>query len=389
LAVAGTTPPRVDFAPARDDNRPEALAKSSPNGNPKPVSPAAPPAVSPAVSPADLPAARAALVGARAWLVTDGKAGDLAHCLGIAERLGLAAESRIVAPRPPWSWAMPHLWRWPALGIDPAEAPGRAGGPLAGPMPDLAIASGRRAAAYLPAIKRAGGGWTFTIFLKDPRTAPAIADFLWVPAHDRLRGANVLTTPLSPHRITQEALAAARGALRPEIAARTPPRVAVLIGGNSRDFRFAEDDIARFASQLAALAGTGARLMATTSRRTPAALAEAARAAILASGGWLWDGTGENPYRELLAGADAVLVTADSVNMIGEACATGRPVMVFRPAGRSRKIDRYIGELEAAGAVRPFSGRLESYTYPPMDATPAIAVEIARRYLRFRQEQGS
>jgi uncharacterized protein len=87
-----------------------------------------------------LAAARRAVAGASCWVLTDGKAGDEAQCLGVAERLGLMAEPRHVKPRPPWVWLMP---RGP---IDPAEAPDRPGSPIAPPFPDICIASGRRAA---------------------------------------------------------------------------------------------------------------------------------------------------------------------------------------------------------------------------------------------------
>lgn len=331
--------------------------------------------------------ARAAMAGARTWIVTDGKAGDLAQCLGIAERLDLSPERRTVRPRAPWSWLMPLTWRLPWLSIDPAEAPGRAGGPLPPPLPDLVIASGRRAAAYLPAIKRASGGRSFTVFLKDPRVSPSIADFIWVPEHDSLRAPNVMVTALSPHRLPPEALAAARMAAPAEIRALRAPRIAVLVGGDSRDFRFSDGDIRRFSDNLATLAATGASLMATPSRRTPPALAARMREIIATAGGWFWDGTGDNPFHAFLAHADALVVTADSVNMIGEAAATGKPVMIFRPTGGSRKIDGFLKGLEARGVTRPFSGCLETYTYEPIDDTPAIVIDIARRYTEFRQPE--
>lgn len=330
--------------------------------------------------------ARAALRDARCWVLSDGKAGDLVQCLGVAERLGLTPEERVVRPRAPYVWLMPHAWRLPFIGIDPREAPGTAASPLQPPYPDLVIASGRRAAAYLPTIKHASGGRTFTVLLKDPRTSPAIADFIWVPEHDRMRGANVLTTLLSPHRITPQALAGLRTNPPERITSLPHPRATVLIGGNSKDFRYTEADIRRFAEALSALAARGAGLMATPSRRTPPALADAARAAIEAGGGWFWDGTGENPYRALLACADALVVPAESVNMIGEALATGKPVHVFRPTGGSRKIDQFLRGLDTLGVIRPFSGALETTTYEPMDATPTIAIGLARRYVEFRQD---
>lgn len=344
----------------------------------------------PASSLHTLETARSALKGVSCWVLTDGKVGDLVQCLGVAERLGLATEERVVHPRAPYFWLMPHAWRLPWIGIDPAETPGRAGSPLQPPWPNIVIASGRRAAPYLPAIRHAAGGKTFTVLLKDPRTSPAIADFLWVPEHDRMRGPNVLTTLISPHRITPEALTDLQANPPQPIAALPHPRVAVLIGGDSKDFRYVDADIRRFAAAIGAVAATGAGLMATASRRTPPALAEAARRAVEASGGWFWDGrnpdsAGENPYRALLANANAVIVPAESVNMVGEALATGKPVHVFRPSGGSRKIDQFLARLDGLGVTRPFSGSLESYTYPPIDATPVIAVELARRYAEFRK----
>jgi len=340
----------------------------------------------PVFAPETLDDARAALSGAHAWIVTDGKAGDLAHCRGIAERLGLSVESRIVAPRAPFVWAMPHLWRLPWIGIDPRERPGRLKGALAAPLPDLVIASGRRAAAYLPAIKRASGGKVFTVFLKDPRTSPKIADFIWVPHHDRLRGENVLTTLLSPHRFSPELLQQSR-LLPPEWLARLAhPRVAILLGGDTKEMRFTPEDRVKLATAITTLAASGAGLMATASRRTPPDLALEIREIVAAAGGYFWNESGENPYPAFLANADAFVVTADSVNMVGEAVASGKPVHVFRPAAGSQKIDAFLRILEGEGAVRAFSGRVENDTYPPLDDTPAIAIALARHYLSFRQK---
>ena len=103
------------------------------------------------------------------WVLTDGKAGDELQCLGVAERLGVTPEIRRVKPRSPWAWLMP---RGP---IDPREAPDRPDSPLHPPFPDIAIASGRRAVAYLRALKQASNGATYTVFLKDPRTGPGTA----------------------------------------------------------------------------------------------------------------------------------------------------------------------------------------------------------------------
>ena len=83
--------------------------------------------------------------------------------------------------------------------------------------------------------------------------------------------------------------------------------------------------------------------MATASRRTPPPLREALVAlddgATAASSG---TGRGENPYLALLALADAIVVTADSANMVGEAAATGAPILVFEPSGGHPKLAAFL-----------------------------------------------
>lgn len=304
------------------------------------------------------------------WVLTDGKAGDEAPCVGLAEAMGLVPEIRRVRPRALYAALMP---RGP---IDPREAAGRPDSPIAPPSPDILIASGRRAIPYLRAVKRASAGRTFTVFLKDPRIGAGVADLVWVQEHDGLRGPNVVTSLTSPHRISAARLAEARALPDPRIADLAHPRVAVLAGGDSRHHRFTPDDIARLTTGLQQLASGGAALAVTASRRTPPALLKALREIAATPRHFLWDGSGAsdaNPYLAMLAGADAIVVTADSTNMVGEAATTGKPVLVFEPSGGHPKIKRLLDGLAAYGAVRPFAGRLEEYAYQPLDSTPEIA----------------
>jgi uncharacterized protein len=311
-----------------------------------------------------------------AWVLTDGKAGDEAQCLGVVETMGLTPEIRRVAPRKLIALAMP----WGP--IDPAEAPGRARSPIAPPFPDLLVASGRRAIPYVRAVKRASAGRTFTVILKDPRIGAGAADLIWVPEHDRLRAPNVIATPTGPHRISAERLAVARAEPDPRLAALSHPRVAVLVGGDSRHHRFTPNDADRLGRDLEQVANAGASLMITASRRTPQALAERLRRIAEDGRGFYWDGTGGNPYLAMLAMADYIVVTADSTNMIGEAAATGVPVLVFEPSGGHVKISEFMAALTHQGIVRPFSGALEGSAYEPLDTTPAIAGAIAAALAR-------
>ncbi|WP_246684949.1 mitochondrial fission ELM1 family protein [Methylobacterium sp. WL69] len=311
---------------------------------------------------------------ARAWIVTDGKAGDENQCLGIAETLGLAFETRRIAPRPPFGWMAP----WGP--VDPGDRPGRARGALSGPLPDILIASGRRAVPYLRAVREASGGRTFTAFLKDPRTGPQTANFVWVPDYDDLRAENVFTTLTAPHQVSAARLAAARARPDPRLAPLPWPRIAVLIGGDSRHLTYRNADMRRLVRDLTKLSEGGCSLMLTVSRRTPPALRDALQALVAARGGFFWDGTGENPYIAMLALAEAIVVTSDSANMVGEAVSTGAPVLLFDLPKTYIRHRRLFAGLAMAGALKPFIGRLETLRYGPLDATPAIAQAMALAY---------
>jgi mitochondrial fission protein ELM1 len=309
--------------------------------------------------------------GTTAWLITDGKAGDLAPCRGLAEALGIAAEERTIAPRPPFSWLAP---RGPA---DPRE---RA---LAPPWPDIAVATGRRAVPALRAVKRRSGGRTFTVFLRDPRIGPRAADLIWVPAHDRLRGANVIVTVTGPHPVSPGRLAAARARPDPRLAGLPSPRAAVLVGGDSRHGRFSGNDADRLLAGLEQLAER-ASLMITASRRTPPALRAGLAELARRRGGFFWDGAGENPYLALLALADTVVATADSANMVTEACATGAPVLLFEPANLYARHRPLFAALKRQGTVHAFDGRVEALRPKPLDSTLAIAQAVANAYMGHR-----
>ena len=324
----------------------------------------------------------------RCWVVTNGMAGFEVQGRGVAEALGLEPEIKRIGPPPPWSWMAP----WGPSAPDPAITP---------PWPDLVIASGRQAIPYARLIKRRSAkdpnGGSFVAILQDPRISPEKFDFVWAPAHDQLKGPNVLSTLTSPNRLTPARLAAAAERIAPRIAALPHPRIAVLIGGANKVYEFTEPAMIRLATQLAALTGPqktdrpGASLMITTSRRTGAAQERALRQMLQGHPALIWspetgydsqsdpsNPAGDNPYFDFLGQAEAILVTCDSANMVGEAAATGKPVHIIELEGGSAKFHRFLDSMYAAGVARPFVGLLESWEYAPLNATQDIAHAIAR-----------
>ena len=105
--------------------------------------------------------------------------------------------------------------------------------------------------------------------------------------------------------------------------------------------------------------------------------------ALNAKHAFLWDGKGDNPLLGMLAHADAILVTSDSTNMMVEAAGTGKPVHILQLASSNPKFDRLVDKLTEMGVARLFKGRIENWTYDPLNETARIADLIRGKLVNF------
>jgi len=308
------------------------------------------------------------------WALHDGKVGMASQVLGLAEAVGFTVIEKQVRLRAPWYRLLPALW------IDPMTAVAQGSATLTPPWPDLLVACGREVTALALAIKRLSLGRTFWVQVQDPRFARRHVDLMVVPEHDPARGKNVLVTLGAVHRVRPELIEEARAPFAPLFQNLPRPILGVLLGGSNRAYRLTQDLAAQLGDQLATLAREGIGIAITPSRRTGEPAVAALQARLAGVPHYLWDGTGANPYFGLLAHADAFAVTSDSVNMVSEAAATGKPVHVIELEGGSAKFRRFHEGLRRAGITRRFSGVIEHWTYPPLDDTERAAAEIRRRF---------
>jgi hypothetical protein len=307
------------------------------------------------------------------WVITDGRAGLLNQARGLAEAIGLPVEVKTVHPRLPWTLLPVTRWPWPlaALGANSAR--------IAAPWPRVAIGCGWRSIPFVLAVKRLSGGRTFAVQLQHPRVDPKRFDLVVPPLHDNLDGPNVVPIVGSPNGVTRAKLGDAAASWSGHFAALPRPRVAVLIGGASKSHRFAPEDARALAEKLKELCAQNFGLMVTTSRRTGDAQTRIIVDALTHAHAIVWSGVGENPYLGMLALADAILVTADSTNMAVEAAATGKPVYIVDIPGGAVKFERLHRDLQERGIARPFVGKIEHWTYPPLNETERVARLIRQK----------
>lgn len=312
-----------------------------------------------------------------AWIISPGQVGMKAQCRGIAEALGLAYEFKDIRFRFPWTW-LPE----PALVADPFSKLAPDAPSLAEPWPDVAITLGSRCAPIGVAMKRRSNGRVTAIHVQRPGVPAAWLDAVVAPWHDDFKGANVIETVAALHHVTPAKLDAARAQWTPVFAHLKRPLVAVLLGGTNgwRRFRMTDAAVARLADNIAKLAASGCGIALTPSRRTDAHASTKLRAAATAVGGYAWDGVGENPYLGMLACADAIVVTEDSVSMTSEALSTGKPVFVAELEGRSGRIAAFQAEMQRKGMTRRFEGEFATWRYTPPDDTARAAALLRTQF---------
>lgn len=310
--------------------------------------------------------------GPSTWTITDGHAGNVRQAQALATALAEPFRAWTLAPRTPWRWFAPRAL--PGC----SNAFGRTFKQAMRTPPSLAIGCGRQAGLATRLLRSRGAR---AVQILDPRIDTRHWDLVIAPEHDGLRGDNVISMIGSLNPVDDLWLAAGRHAF-PDIGALPGPRTTLLVGGASAHARFDDAmydalllDVERVARD------EGGSVLATTSRRTPTHVAAALRDRLRGVPGLIWtDGAdGPNPYAGLLAWADRIVCTADSVNMLSEACATWAPVFVAgheRVEGRPR---RFVESLLHTGRVRSFGDDAGRFAITPLRETARVAGEVRQR----------
>lgn len=249
------------------------------------------------------------------------------------------------------------------------------------PEADLVIGCGRQAVAPLIAMRRSSRT-AFTVYVQDPRTDPSRFDLVVAPTHDRLSGPNVETMIGSPNRITRDAIIGGTLGHTARLGPLPMPRAMIAIGGPSKTHALHDVTIQSHLDTARSLTQKGYSILVTTSRRTPEPAHKAwQNFAQNQANVWLHtpDSEPENPYLAFLGGANILLVTEDSTNMLTEACTTGKPVYRLAMDGNPGKFQQLYEALESRCHVRRWDGNLERHPYSALDETSRVAQTVIAR----------
>lgn len=310
------------------------------------------------------------------WVISDGRRGIENQAWGLAEALSdfrpVEIDKHVLRSGRAFSALTPQI----QFGLQ--SSPKDYGLPQT--APDIAIGCGRQAIAPLLALKKSDPK-CFTVYVQDPKIAPHRFDLVIAPEHDDLSGSNVETMIGAPNRVTRDRIIKDTLAFESRLETLPMPRAAFLIGGPSKTFQFTRADHDNHLAAARDLANQGYSLLITPSRRTPEwAILDYKQLAQSLPHIWLHQDGDDNPYFAFLGGAEIILVTAESTNMLTESCSTGKPVFMLPLSGHAGKFEHLHKALESRCNLRPYSGNPIAPDYRPLNETKRMAERLWAHY---------
>ncbi len=282
------------------------------------------------------------------WGITDGSAGMVAQVRSLAIAMGLQPEMKIISLKKPWAF-LPNIFYDVFLKPSILSRALRQPSGIIAPYPDIVISCGRKAALITAAMKQAKP-FIKAVHIQDPQMSAANFDIVVAMGHDKIEADNVIKTSFALHSINPEILKKAYKKFAPLFDDYPRPHLAVLLGGSTNKYNFTKvrmEAVIKYLQEV--LAGTKGSLLITPSRRTGDDNIEALKQSF--SGNervYIYDGKSENPYMGMLACADKILVTNDSVNMMSEATATKKPVTIINLEGHENtKPERFASRIKS------------------------------------------
>jgi mitochondrial fission protein ELM1 len=186
------------------------------------------------------------------------------------------------------------------------------------------VASGAAAEPVAEALRSSFGARLFAVFVGTPRQRPGLFDAAISSRHE-IAGPFTADLELARNTVWID------GTLVRRVSHAGAPEhrhLTVLIGGTNRTFALSHDVIAsQIAAMMQQLGLTMADMTLVTSRRTPPALADTLKSGFPASRHVA--ATDRDGFEKAYAAASHIAVTPDSITMVCEACASGKPVGVI------------------------------------------------------------
>ncbi len=313
----------------------------------------------------------------RAWCLTDGSAGMISQVKGLADALNLNFEQKTIDLKFPWN-------KLPVGILPPSKIifnNYRQISLESNIPPDIIISCGKRSIYASLHLKKSLKNKVFSIHIQNPKINPAHFDLVVAPAHDDLKGKNVLKTDLALNHINKSLLSKEAELYAAQFSKIEKPICAIFLGGQNRNYRFDISVVKVLADQVdKIIKNNDIQLYILFSRRTDQFIIEYLKERFLDQN-IIWNGEG-NPYLALMKFSKYLICTADSVSIISESISSTKPVYIFKLPSlkKNNRIDKFITMLLQKNYARLLGEKLEDFTNLYENETFQVARMIEERY---------
>ena len=299
------------------------------------------------------------------WSVTDGSQGMISQVNGLSRYIS----SNIVEIKTdvifPWSKLQPGLlptYNWIFKNN------------ISNKQPDILISCGRKSVYFSLYCKKKFKN-LINIHIQNPKISSGSFNYVISPNHDNFYGNNVINSVGALHQFEKSNIT------------RKPNLLTCIVGGNNQHYNFSSNETDKLCKKLIEIKkfNTDIELNVITSRRTSDLLKKTLMKN-LSNIAKIWNGVGENPYKQAIQESSFFIITSDSTSMISEAAISGKPVYIYHlPFKRkSRRIINFQNEFSNLGISRNINNiqKLEKWTYKPLNESERIARIIKEKLIQ-------
>ena len=299
------------------------------------------------------------------WSVTDGSQGMISQVNGLSRHISsniIEIKTDVIFP---WSKLQPGLlptYNWIFKNN------------ISNKQPDILISCGRKSVYFSLYCKKKFKN-LINIHIQNPKISSRSFNYVISPNHDNFYGNNVINSVGALHQFEKSNIT------------RKPNLLTCIVGGNNQHYNFSSNETDKLCKKLIEIKkfNTDIELNIITSRRTSDFLKKTL-IKNLSNIAKIWNGVGENPYKQAIQESSFFIVTSDSTSMISEAAISGKPVYIYHlPFKRkSRRIINFQNEFSNLGISRNINNiqKLEKWTYKPLNESERIARIIKEKLMQ-------
>jgi len=239
---------------------------------------------------------------------------------------------------------------------------------------NIVISCGRKSVIPSMYIKNKYKSKIINIHIQDPKVSLNNFDFIVVPEHDGLAGANVLTTKGAIHYLTKDELALSENYLKSKIDPKKKI-VSFIIGGPNKYYSYDNNIIDNIFLKIKKnFLQNNYQVIIIPSMRTPKKIIEKAQN-YFDQKQIVIPNVDKKAYLSSLQLADHVVVTCDSTSMISEAALTGKPIYVAQmtPTKKNQRFQDFFKLFERLNIIKNLDVSVEDWNYQKLDETQRVS----------------